>query len=74
MIEVWASGAVPLEAWKRIFDKLRQQGLDAVYLAMGNDIANLELYYDGVLNMVCPIRILPSCTGNGPLRTITRAR
>lgn len=47
VIVVWASGAVPLDAWKRIFDKLRQQGLDAVYLAMGYDIANLEVF-DGV--------------------------
>lgn len=47
VIMVWASGAVPLETWKRIFDKLRQQGLDAVYLAMGYNIANLEVF-DGI--------------------------
>lgn len=47
LIVIWASAEVPLETWKRIFAKLRTEGLDAVYLAMGYGLQNLEVF-DGV--------------------------
>ena len=47
LIVVWASGSVPLASWKTIFANLRQQGLDAVYLAMGYNATNLDVF-DGL--------------------------
>ncbi len=47
LIVVWASAAVPLDTWKSIFASLHDQGLDAVYLAMGYDLNNLEVF-DGL--------------------------
>jgi hypothetical protein len=47
LIVVWASGAVPLETWGRVFAGLRENGLDAFYLAMGYDPGNLQ-YFDGL--------------------------
>ncbi len=44
LIVVWSSGAEPLAAWQNIFSKLHQQGLDAVYLAMGYDTTNLDIF------------------------------
>jgi Glycosyl hydrolase family 99 len=45
LIVVWSSGAEPLTAWQNIFSKLHQQGLDAVYLAMGYDTTSLDAFY-----------------------------
>ncbi len=47
LIVIWASNTVPLETWKQVFEKLRTQGLDAVYLAMGYNLSNLEVF-DGL--------------------------
>ncbi|MCL4528693.1 MAG: glycoside hydrolase family 99-like domain-containing protein [Chloroflexi bacterium] len=47
LIVIWASGTVPLDSWKSIFASLHNQGLDAVYLAMGYDLNNLDVF-DGV--------------------------
>jgi glycosyl hydrolase family 99 len=47
LIVIWASDSVPLETWRRIFTKLRTQGLDAVYLSMGFGGQSLEVF-DGV--------------------------
>jgi hypothetical protein len=47
LIVIWASDAVPLDAWERIFTKLNDQGLPAVYLAMGYRSDNLDVF-DGV--------------------------
>lgn len=47
LIVLWASGAVPLATWQEVLAKLRAQGLDATYLAMGYDVANLATF-DGL--------------------------
>jgi hypothetical protein len=47
LIVVWASGTVPLDTWKSIFARLRAQELDATFLAMGYNVANLEVF-DGL--------------------------
>ncbi len=47
LIVIWASGAVPLETWGRVFAQLRTEGLDAVYLGMGYNLSNLEVF-DGL--------------------------
>ncbi len=47
LIVIWASATVPLDTWKEIFASLRDQGLDAVYLAMGYDLNNLDVF-DGL--------------------------
>ena len=47
LIVIWASAAVPLDAWGRVFTKLRANRLDAVYLAMGYDVGNLDVF-DGL--------------------------
>jgi hypothetical protein len=44
VIVIWASDKVPLATWRRIFGDLRNQGLDAVYLAMGYGGRSLELF------------------------------
>ena len=47
LIVIWASSAVPLETWGRVFAQLRTEGLDAVYLGMGYNLSNLEVF-DGL--------------------------
>lgn len=47
LIVVWASDRVPLATWTSIFTKLRGQGLEATFLAMHYDIANLAVF-DGL--------------------------
>jgi hypothetical protein len=47
LIVIWASATVALEAWERVFASLRAEGLEAVYLAMGYDPGNLEVF-DGL--------------------------
>ncbi len=47
LIVVWASAAVPLDAWGRVFASLRDEGLDAVYLGMGYSPGNLDVF-DGL--------------------------
>ncbi len=47
LIVIWASATVPLDTWKNIFASLHGQGQDAVYLAMGYDLNNLEVF-DGL--------------------------
>ena len=47
VIVLWASGAAPLEMWQSVFADLRAQGLEAVFLGMGYDQANLAVF-DGI--------------------------
>jgi uncharacterized protein (TIGR03437 family) len=47
LIVVWASESAPLATWQDVFTKLRAQGLEAVYLAMGHNAANLAVF-DGL--------------------------
>jgi hypothetical protein len=47
LIMIWASATVPLDTWSRVFASLREEGLDAVYLAMGYDLNNLSVF-DGL--------------------------
>lgn len=49
LIVIFVSGNVPLEAWARVFASLRDQGLDAVYLAMdwGYGLSSMEVF-DGL--------------------------
>ena len=47
LIVIWASAAVPLETWERVFASLRDEGLDAVYLAMGYSLSSLDVF-DGL--------------------------
>ena len=47
LIVVFVSATVPLETWTRVFDSLREEGLDAVYLAMGYSLDSLEVF-DGL--------------------------
>ncbi len=47
VVVVWASGSVPLESWAAIFSSLRARGLEAVYIGMGYDLSNLEVF-DGL--------------------------
>jgi len=41
---VWASATRPLAEWARIITQVRDSGLDAIYIAMGYDVANLEVF------------------------------
>ena len=47
VIVIWASKEVPLNTWKSIFSRLRQQGKDAFFLGDGYDMSNLTVF-DGV--------------------------
>jgi hypothetical protein len=49
LIVIFVSATVPLETWIRVFTSLREQGLDAVYLAMdwGYGLSSLEVF-DGL--------------------------
>lgn len=47
LIVVWASGSVPLETWRQVFARLDEEGLEAVYLAMGYNLASLDVF-DGL--------------------------
>jgi len=47
VIAIWSSESVPLTDWKNIFAKLRQQGLDATYLAKQYNTTNLQVF-DGL--------------------------
>lgn len=47
LIVVWASESAPLATWQDVFGRLRMQGLDAAYLAMGHNAANLPVF-DGL--------------------------
>jgi hypothetical protein len=47
LIVLWSTNKLPLDAWKRILIRLRTKGLDAVYLGMGYQRKNLEVF-DGV--------------------------
>lgn len=47
LIVIFVSGTVPLETWARIFASLREEGLEAVYLAMGYSLDSLEVF-DGL--------------------------
>ncbi len=44
LIVVWASNSVALPLWDDIFARLRENGLDAVYLAKGFDSASLDVF------------------------------
>ena len=44
LIVIWASSNLPLSTWKSIFSKLQSEGLDATYLAMGYNPANLDIF------------------------------
>jgi len=41
---LWASANRPLVEWERIVTQLRDSGQDAIYIAMGYDVANLEVF------------------------------
>ncbi len=47
LIVIWTSQKVPLDMWKHIFGELRDKGLNAVYLALGRNIAALDVF-DGL--------------------------
>ena len=47
VIMLWASGTVPIETWERVIVSLRDDGLNAVYLGMGYDVTNLDVF-DGL--------------------------
>ncbi len=47
LIVLWASAVVEQAAWERIFNKLRVEGLEAVYLGMGYDPGLLSTF-DGL--------------------------
>lgn len=47
LMVVWASGEVPLTAWEQIFSRLRAEGLDAAFIAMGYRLDNLAVF-DGL--------------------------
>lgn len=47
VIILWASNAVPLDVWQNVFSELRAQGMDALFLGMGYDTANLSVF-DGI--------------------------
>ena len=47
LIVIFASTAVPLETWSRVFASLRDVGLDAVFLATGYDLSSLDIF-DGL--------------------------
>jgi len=48
VVVIWASDAVPLTAWQRIFTELRSKGLDAIYLGMGLVNPNALSVFDGL--------------------------
>lgn len=47
LVVVWASSSVLLATWEEVFASLRARGLDATYLAMGRNLANLAVF-DGL--------------------------
>lgn len=47
LIAIWASNEIPILKWNKIIKRLRTEKLDAAFIAMSFDIANLELF-DGV--------------------------
>jgi hypothetical protein len=47
LIVIWASESVPLETWEQVFASLREEGLDAVYMAMGYSLGSLDVF-DGL--------------------------
>jgi len=47
LINLWASAVLSIESWEDIIGRLKDQGLDAVYLEMGYNILNLDLF-DGL--------------------------
>jgi hypothetical protein len=47
LIVLWASNALPRTRWKAIMDRLKADGLEATYLGMGDDIADLQVF-DGL--------------------------
>jgi hypothetical protein len=47
VIFVWAAGAAPLDLWRRVFDTLRAERLDAIYIANTLDPSYLDVF-DGL--------------------------
>lgn len=47
VIVLWASNAMPLDAWRGVLAKVRERGLDAYFIGMGYDLSNLEVF-DGL--------------------------
>lgn len=47
LIAIWASCEIPIQKWNKIFSRLRVENLEAIFIAMGFDISNLEVF-DGV--------------------------
>ena len=47
LIVIFVSGTIPLETWAHVFASLRDEGLDAFYLAMGYSLSSLEVF-DGL--------------------------
>lgn len=49
VIFIWAPGAAPLDTWKQVFDTLRTEGLDGIYIADSLDPGCLQVF-DGLHN------------------------
>lgn len=47
VVGLWAADKIDRAVWARVFDRLRAEGLDAVYLAGGSDLAQLEVFDAG---------------------------
>lgn len=47
VIMLWASATVPVETWERVIASLRDEGLEAVYLSMGYNVTDLDVF-DGL--------------------------
>jgi hypothetical protein len=47
LVVIWASETVSIETWRDIISQLRLKGLDATFIAMGYNLANLTVF-DGV--------------------------
>lgn len=44
LIVLWASGTVSPGTWLKVIPALKQEGLDAVYLGMGYNVSNLDMF------------------------------
>lgn len=44
LVVLYSTNAVPLAAWRRVFERLRSEGLDFYCVGMGYDLADLEVF------------------------------
>jgi hypothetical protein len=47
VVVLWASGSLPLDSWRQIIASVKAKGLDPVFVGMGYDLANLDVF-DGI--------------------------